>query len=100
MQYVQENYRLTDAFFREQLPAFHAVRPTGTFVLWVDARAFCEDEEKLTQFLTEQAHFHVDPGTTYNAEPGFFRMTLTVPRAELKKALQSLKRAYDECEGF
>lgn len=95
MAYIQENYRFVDDFFRRYVPEFHAVKPEGTFILWVDARKFCADEERLIAFLTEKAHFHVDPGSTYHAEPGFFRMTLSVPRKELEKALYSLRQAYE-----
>lgn len=93
MAYIEENYRLTDAFFKEYLPAFRAIRPEGTFVLWVDASRFCADAEKLDAFLTEKAHFHVDPGVQYSGEPGFFRMTLSVPRQNLQAALESLRAA-------
>lgn len=96
MAYVAENYRLVDHFFKTRLPAFKAVRPEGTFILWVDAREFCSDEKTLIPFLNEQAFFHVDPGTQYSGEPGFFRMTLSVPRTELQKALESLEAAINK----
>lgn len=96
MAYIADNYRLVDHFFKTRLPAFKAVRPEGTFILWVDAREFCSDEKALVSFLNEQALFHVDPGTQYSGEPGFFRMTLSVPRAELQKALESLAAAINK----
>ncbi|MBR0159852.1 MAG: aminotransferase class I/II-fold pyridoxal phosphate-dependent enzyme [Oscillospiraceae bacterium] len=96
MTYVEDNYKMTDHFFREKLPQFHAVRPEGTFILWVDARAFCEDADMLQKFLNQKALFHVDPGVQYNGDPGFFRMTLSVPRAELRRALESLEMAVRE----
>lgn len=99
MRYVAENYHIVDEFFRKELPTFRAISPQGTFILWVDARAFCADEAKLIRFFNEQACFHVDPGTQYGGDPGFFRMTLSVPRAELKKALSSLKQAAKACNG-
>lgn len=93
MQYIADNYHMVDDFFRQSLPAFKAISPQGTFVLWVDAREFCANEPEFIRFLNEEAHFHVDPGTQYGGDPGFFRMTLSVPRAELRKALESLRRA-------
>ena len=99
MRYVAENYHIVDEFFRKELPTFRAISRQGTFILWVDARAFCADEAKLIRFFNEQAYFHVDPGTQYGGDPGFFRMTLSVPRAELKKALSSLKQAAKACNG-
>lgn len=99
MSYVAENYHMVDQFFKEELPAFKAIKPEGTFILWVDARSFCDDEEKLIAFLNEKAFFHVDPGTQYNGDPGFFRMTLSVPRAELRSALESLSSAVRSAGG-
>lgn len=93
MAYIAENYHMTDSFFRERLPCFKAVKPEGTFILWVDARSFCSDAQKLQEFLNERALFHVDPGVQYGGDPGFFRMTLSLPRAELYKALESLENA-------
>ena len=99
MSYVAENYHMVDQFFKEELPAFKAIKPEGTFILWVDARSFCDDEEKLITFLNEKAFFHVDPGTQYNGDPGFFRMTLSVPRAALRSALESLSSAVSSVGG-
>lgn len=93
MGYVKENYEMVDRFFKEYLPSFKIVKPEGTFILWVDAREYSNNVDDFYHFLTEKANFHVDPGTQYNGEPGFFRMTLSVPRAELQRALESLRAA-------
>lgn len=93
MAYIEENYHMTDTFFKKKLPSFKPVKPEGTFILWVDAREFCADAEKLDAFLIEKAGFHVDPGPQYNGAPGFFRMTLSVPRDSLKAALERLAQA-------
>ena len=98
MAYVQENYRLTDCYFREKLPQFKAVKPEGTFVLWVDARRFCAKDNVLNDFLVNRAHFHVDIGSTYGDDEGFFRMNLSIPRAELLKNLNCLLEAANEAK--
>ena len=94
MDYVQENFRMVDQFFRKRVPEFRAVKPQGTFIMWVDAREFCSDADELDRFMVEEALFHADSGVTYDGDPGFFRMTLSVPRAELEKVLLSLEIAY------
>ncbi|MCF0138457.1 MAG: aminotransferase class I/II-fold pyridoxal phosphate-dependent enzyme [Oscillospiraceae bacterium] len=95
MKYIEGNYTLVDSFFRNNLPEFKAVRPEGSFILWIDARAFSVRVDDLYSFLTEKAHFHIDPGPQYGGDYGFFRMTLSLPRSELSKALHSLKAAVD-----
>lgn len=93
MAYIWENYLLTDRFFRERIPQFRAIRPDGATILWVDCTALGMADEELQEFMNSRAHFHVDHSTRYSGSPGFFRMTLTVPRAELLKALESLEAA-------
>ncbi len=96
MNYIKGNYELVDTFFKQNIPSFKAVKPQGTFILWVDARDFCADENKLNDFLINKAFFHVDPGSTYGGDEGFFRMALSIPREELNKNLHSLKFAMDQ----
>ena len=84
---------MTAEFFDTRIPQFKAVRPEGTYILWVDCTALGMDDEQLQQFLFQKAHFHVDYGTCYGGHTGFFRMTLSVPRAELYRALCSLEQA-------
>ncbi|MBQ6622358.1 MAG: aminotransferase class I/II-fold pyridoxal phosphate-dependent enzyme [Mogibacterium sp.] len=103
MAYVQENYRMVDAFFREYLPEFRAVKPDGTYILWVDAQDFCGrqfggDDAKFEDFLVNKAYFHMDIGTRYGDETGFFRMALCIPRAELRRNLESLRTAVGELQ--
>lgn len=89
MTYVRGNYKLVCDYFR-RIKGFKVMRPEGTYILWVDASEFCCDEDKLRSFLIGKAHFHVDMGTQYYGDPGFFRMNLAMPRAELEKNLKSL----------
>ena len=89
MTYVRGNYKLVCDYFR-RIKGFKVIRPEGTYILWVDASEFCCDEDELRSFLIGKAHFHVDMGTQYYGDPGFFRMNLAMPRAELEKNLKSL----------
>ena len=93
MAYLWQNYQLTDRFFQERIPQFKAIRPDGATILWVDATAMGMEDEAFQRFMNERAHFHVDHATRYSGEPGFFRMTLSVPRAELLRALEALESA-------
>lgn len=93
MNYVRENYLLVDSCLGTRIPGFKAIRPEGTFILWVDATDFCSDAKQLHEFLSNKAYFHVDPGPQYDGDPGFFRMSLSIPRAELARNLQALEKA-------
>lgn len=92
MEYIKGNYELVCEYFK-RIQGFRAVHPEGTYILWIDATEFSGDEARLNKFLIEQAHFHADMGTQYFGEPGFFRINLALPRAELEKNLKSLEAA-------
>jgi len=98
MGYVKCNYDLVCEYFG-RIKGFKAIRPEGTYVMWVDASEYCKDENELRRFLVDEARFHVDMGTQYYGDPGFFRMNLAMPRAELEKNLRSLCTAVNGNSG-
>jgi cysteine-S-conjugate beta-lyase len=93
VQYVWDNYRFADSFFKKSIPQMTIIKPEGTYVLWVNCCKFGMDEEELNRFFIEKAHFGVDFGTQYGGDPGFFRMDISIPRKELEKTLCSLADA-------
>lgn len=95
MAYVWDNYKLVAEYY-SRIPGFKAIEPEGTFIMWTDASEFCNNEEKLVDFLNNKAHFHVDAALQYDGDEGFFRMNLAMPRHELEKNLKSLELAVKE----
>lgn len=64
---------------------------SGTYIVWADCRGFGFDSaEKLDDFF-KSAGFVCDQGVRYGSEPGFVRINLAAPRAELLKVLSSLQ---------
>lgn len=101
MEYIKGNLNLVSSFF-DRIPGFTVVKPQGTFILWVDGRrlAHCladrtgQDPERVfMDFLLKKACFHVDEGSQYGAEKGFFRMNLAMPQRKLEENMQRLEAA-------
>ena len=93
MEYCHENYLLVDRFFRAETPGFRTIRPDGTYILWADCRCLGLDTAEAYQRFFDNSLFICDSGSTYGSEPGFIRINLAAPRADLEKALGYLGRA-------
>ncbi len=93
MKYCYENYQTVDSYCKAKMPYLKAVKPEGTYILWVDCRKLGFHTEEEFQEFFQEAKFVCDSGTTYGSEPGFIRINLAAPRAEVIKALKLLKEA-------
>lgn len=93
VEYVGENIRLTRAFFAENLPEVHLSALEGGYVAWLDWRGLGMGDEELQDFLIKEAFLELDPGAHYGSPPGFARMSIAVPRQELRKSLHLLREA-------
>lgn len=91
MRYCHETYCQLDQYFKAYLPKMKAIPPEGTFILWVDCRelGFSTDEEMEKVF--QKAGFSCDFGSQYGSEPGFIRMNLAAPRADIFTIMESLR---------
>lgn len=90
--YVEENIRLIRRFFDTYLPEVPVYGGEGGYILWMDFRNLFSDERELKEFLYKKAYFHVDMGSSYDAEC-FVRMCVASPRWCIEKALECLKTA-------
>jgi len=82
----------------------HAVRPEGTYMLWVDCRELGLDTDSLMRFLVEQAGIFPELGhiyemadyASYHGPEHHVRLNLAMPRALLGTAMEGLRRAVQE----
>lgn len=91
MAYCYETYRQLDQYLKTHIPKMKAIQPEGTFILWVDCRALGFNGDEEMQRVFEQAGFSCDMGSQYGSEPGFIRMNLAAPRADIFRIMESLR---------
>ena len=84
---------------KEELPKAKIIRPQGTYVVWVDYRAYEEQWTELERLLCEDGLFVGDEGTEYFGRPTCVRYSIAVPRAELRKTLLRVKNALKTFQG-
>ncbi len=97
MRYLAGNRDLALDLVARQLPGIAAVRPQGTYLLWLDCRGLGLDDARLRDFFIRRAGLGLSPGTIFGTGgSGHMRLNLGAPRAPLERALGQLAAALAE----
>lgn len=94
MDYIEENMDLAVSFIQKELPDVTAVKPEGTYLLWIDCRKLGFGDEELTRRLLHKGKLALDSGKKFGIEgDGFIRMNVACTRSTLQEGLERLKKA-------
>ncbi len=97
---VDENIRYMDQFLKAHLPKVRFNPPQGTYLTWVDLRAYGIDEEALLKLFSEEAHLILEGGSLFSKESaGFFRVNVACPTRVVAEALERLRRVLSRWSG-
>jgi cystathionine beta-lyase len=89
--YLQENIQIIDDFIKEKLPLARFNKPDGTYLAWLDLRAYEKNPDKLMAKLVEEGHIALNNGGMFgSAGQGFVRLNFACPKSVLKQALDAL----------
>lgn len=90
---LDKNRRLTEEFAAQNLPDAKVTRLEGTYLQWVDLRAYGFSEKELEQKMIG-AHLFFDEGYIFGKTgAGFERINIACPPRVLEEALARLKTA-------
>jgi cysteine-S-conjugate beta-lyase len=96
MDYVAENFRVLEAYLAQHLPQLTAVRPEGTYLVWLDCSSLGLDKEALERLMLQEAKVFFSEGYHFGVEgEGFERINIACPRSILVEALERIKAAVD-----
>ena len=87
--YLRGNRDLLESYFREQLPQFSVSHVEGTYLAWIDARRF--GEQDAMRFFSS-AGIRLSDGRLFQGE-GFVRLNFGCPRKTLQDALARISAA-------
>lgn len=95
--YLHANRDFVCDFIAPRMPGVRALRPEGTFLVWLDCRGLdgigCDDAG-LRSFFLEKAHVGMSPGVVFGqGGSGFMRLNIASPRRILGEALERMARA-------
>lgn len=93
--YLAENSRYTEAFFKEHLPQVKVMAPEGTYLMWLDFRAYDLSPKALEDKLVQEAGVVLNNGAIFgNGGRGFMRLNLACPRETLAEGLERIRKVF------
>jgi cystathionine beta-lyase len=94
LEYLKGNLKYFEEFIAEKIPKLVVYPLEGTYLAWVDCTALAMDDEKLMEFMLNDAKLWLDEGTLFGAEGSMFmRFNLAAPKSIIQRALVSLEKA-------
>lgn len=96
IEYIEGNIEYTINYCKEHIPQIKALCPQASFLVWLDCRDLGLEHTELVSLFEDKAHLALNSGAMFGEEGrGFMRLNIALPRAELAKALKSLKIAVE-----
>lgn len=97
--YLDANLDFAVEFINTRIPGLHALKPEGTYLLWVDCRGLGLSGKELDQFIQQEAKLWLDGGTMFGPSgEGFQRINVATSRDYLQQGLEQLKAAVQRKE--
>lgn len=93
--YLEKNRDYTESFLKEKLPKVRLKHPEGTFIFWLDFRAYGLPPEEIQRILVEDAGVALNPGPNFGKEGnGFARFNIGCPMSQLEEGLSRIAAAF------
>lgn len=94
VEYLEGNADFVVDFIKAKLPKVKAYKPESTYLMWLDFSELFDSQEKLIDFLINDAKLGLNDGTTFSEDyVGFMRLNIASPRSIVKEGLERLERA-------
>ncbi len=95
LKYVYDNMTYVIKFFKENMPEVKAIRPQGTYLMWLDFTRVFKTSKELDEFLINRAKVGLNSGASFGEEgEGFARLNAACSRSTLEEALNRILNAY------
>lgn len=90
--YIKSNIDFAKSFIAERCPKIKVVEPEGTYLLWLDFRAFGElSDKEISERILRKAKVWLDAGRMFGTEgEKFQRINCATPRKILADALERI----------
>lgn len=96
--YLDGNIDWAVNFLREKMPKVKVVRPQGTYILWMDFRAYGLDVKELRHRICDVAGVIKEQGSLFDEDfgDGFERLCLSTRRALVQEAFTRIAAAFED----
>ncbi|MFB7816644.1 MalY/PatB family protein [Paenibacillus chitinolyticus] len=97
--YLQGNLDFIKKFLEEHLPKVTMLVPEATYLAWLDFGAYNLSDMKLQEMMRKRANVALDDGYIFGTGgERFQRINFACPRSVLQKALERLKKSFEDIE--
>ncbi|WP_425057849.1 hypothetical protein [Sporomusa carbonis] len=94
LQYLDGNANTLVEFVHSRMPNVKVVKPEGTFLAWLDFRAYFTNAKELEEFLVHKARVGLNPGKNFGSQgEGFARLNFATQRSVLLAGLTRIEKA-------
>lgn len=94
--YLENNIDFVISFFNDKLRKVKITKPEGTYLMWLDFRAY-GDEEKIKEMLVNKAKVGLEEGSIFGEEgKGYFRMNIGCPKSVIEKVCNNIYNAFKD----
>lgn len=92
--YLEGNRDFFIDYINERIPILKAVKPEGTYLMWVDCSGLNMGSDELRDFFTNKCRVALNAGKMFGDEgESFMRFNIGCPRSLLKEALERIEKA-------
>lgn len=96
MEYIEGNFSFLDNFLKSKMPKAKMIPAEGTFLAWVDFRAYGLDKEDLTGRMVNGARVALDEGYIFGKEgAGFQRINIACSRSILEECMNRIAKQFE-----
>ena len=94
IEHIDGNMQYVIDFINEKLPMIKTAKPEGTYLMWLDFNGVGILQDKIQDFLINEAKVAMNDGATFGENgKGFFRMNVACPRYMVEEAMEKIEKA-------
>lgn len=90
--YLYENYKYAKSFIEANIPQMKIYEFDGTYLLWIDSRAYTDNFKQLIDIMYNQTKVGIMDGSVYGMD-NFLRINIGCQRSKLEEGLKRFKQA-------
>lgn len=92
--YLEDNSRFVMDYIYSNIPNVNAVKPEGTYLMWLDFRKLGINQKELNEIMIKRAGVLLNDGLEFGScGEGFLRMNIGTPRPLLEQGLKKIDSA-------
>lgn len=95
--HLDENMKYVVEYVKNNIPKVKVYKPEGTYLMWLDFNEIGISQEKIQEFLINEARVAMNDGSSFGENgKGFARLNIACPRYMVEEALERIKNAIEK----